>query len=177
MTLQNDETGLARAVWPTPHWLEDLQAYWEDQRAGAALPDGDELFLADLCEVMPNLLLAYLDPLRRTFRIEFAGASARGLLGGTLIGQYPEHAEPGTALSWIGAGYAGAGRLLPAGVVQIRHGDLMATHLPYRNARGAVGLILTAVAHHPAAGRVGQSATVLPFRRPQDAGDRPSSIL
>lgn len=164
MILRGDDAGDERWALSGPEWFDDLRRYWDDQRAGAALPDADELFLADLCEIMPNLMLAYFDPLKRAFRVEFAGAIARAYLGGELLGQYPERAEPGTALSWIGAGYAGAGRLIPTGIVQIRHADMMATHLPYRNAQGRVGLILTALARKPAARSA--KATVVPFRGP-----------
>ncbi|MDF1792117.1 MAG: hypothetical protein P1U88_09415 [Thalassobaculaceae bacterium] len=168
MTMCDDGAGEERWALAGPEWFDDLRRYWDDQRAGAALPDADELFLADLCEIMPNLLLAYFDPLRDAFRIEFAGAIARVLLGGDLIGQYPEWAEPGTALSWIGAGYAGAGRLVPPGIVQIRLQDLMATHLPYRDARGKVGLILTALARRPVNAANQDGATVLPFPGPSE---------
>lgn len=147
-----------------PEWFDDLRRYWNDQRAGADLPDADELFLADLCELMPSLLLAYLDPPRNLFRIEYAGAITRTFLGGDLLGKYPEWAEPGSVLSWIGAGYAGAGRQMPPGVVQTRHQDLMATHLPYCDATGKVGLILTALAQRPPDVAHRQGATVLPFR-------------
>ena len=163
MDLGCDSSGEERWALAGPEWFDDLRRYWDDQRAGADLPDADELFLADLCEIMPSLLLAYLDPLRGSFRIEYAGSITRRLLGGELLGLYPEWAEPGTALSWIGAGYAGAGRLVPPGLVQIRHQDLMATHLPYRNADGKVGLILTALAERPARAANQQGATVLPF--------------
>lgn len=163
MTMGCGTWGEERWAMAGPEWFDDLRRYWDDQRAGADLPDADELFLADLCEIMPCLLLAYLDPLRGSFRIEYAGSVTRSLLGGELLGLYPEWAEPGTALSWIGAGYAGAGRLIPPGIVQIRHQDLMATHLPYRNADGKVGLILTALAQRPVPTANQESATVLPF--------------
>ncbi len=163
MTLGCGGSGEERWALAGPEWFDDLRRYWDDQRAGADLPDADELFLADLCEIMPSLLLAYFDPRRGSFRIEYAGSITRTLLGGELLGLYPEGAEPGSMLSWIGAGYAGAGRLVPPGIVQIRHGDLMATHLPYRNAGGKVGLILTALAQRPAPLGEGHSATVLPF--------------
>ncbi|WP_028795553.1 hypothetical protein [Thalassobaculum salexigens] len=163
MTLGCGGSGEERWALAGPEWFDDLRRYWDDQRAGADLPDADELFLADLCEIMPSLLLAYLDPLRGSYRIEYAGAITRALLGGDLLGLYPEWAEPGTTLSWIGAGYAGSGRLIPPGIVQIRHQDLMATHLPYRNATGKVGLILTALAKRPAPLADGRGATVLPF--------------
>ena len=166
MFLCEDGTDEERWALAGPEWFDDLRRYWDDQRGGAALPDADELFLADLTEIMPNLLLAHFDRLGGYFRIEFAGANARRLLGGELIGQYPERAAPGTTLSWIGAGYAGAGRMVPAGIVQIRHEDLMATHLPYRDARGRVTLILTALARRPLTN--GRAATVLPFRRRPD---------
>jgi hypothetical protein len=160
MPLCTERTEEERWALSGPEWFDDLRRYWDDQRAGAALPEADTLFLADLCEIMPNLLLAHYDPARRAFRIEYAGSIVRGFLGAPLIGTYPEQAEPGSALSWIGAGYAGAGRLAPVGIVQIRLGDMMATHLPYRDARGRVGLVLTALARKPAAG----SAAVVPFR-------------
>ena len=162
MNLGCDNSDDERWALAGPEWFDDLRRYWDDQRAGSALPDADELFLADLCEIMPSLLLAYFDPLRGLFRIEYAGSVTRTLLGGDLLGEYPEWAAPGTPLSWIGAGYAGAGRLIPPGIVQIRHEDLMATHLPYRNAGGEVGLILTALARRPAR-PANQQATVLPF--------------
>ncbi|WP_420562516.1 hypothetical protein [Thalassobaculum sp.] len=164
MTLGCGGWGEERWALAGPEWFDDLRRYWDDQRAGSDLPDADELFLADLCEIMPSLLLAYLDPLRGSFRIEYAGSITRTLLGGELLGAYPEWAEPGTVLSWIGAGYAGAGRLTPPGIVQMRHQDLMAAHLPYRNAGGKVGLILTALAQRPPEVANRQSATVLPFR-------------
>jgi|GEM_PF-5726252 len=149
-----------------PEWFDDLRRYWDDQRAGAALPDADELFLADLCEIMPNLLLAYFDPLRLAFRVEYAGSITRNVLGDPLVGRYPERAEHGTALAWIGSGYAEAGYLPPTGIVQIRQDDLMAAHLPYRDGRGRVGLILTALARKSGPRATGRSATVVLFPGP-----------
>ncbi|MFX4220818.1 MAG: hypothetical protein ACMVO3_07410 [Thalassobaculum sp.] len=172
MFLCEDGTEEERWALSGPEWFDDLRRYWDDQRAGADLPDADELFLADLCEIMPNLMLAHFDPLHRAYRVEFAGANSRALLGGDLIGQYPERAEPGTPLSWIGAGYAGAGRLVPAGIVQIRYRDLMATHLPYRDARGAVSLILTALARRPPSPLNGGGGTVLPFPSPDGGQEK-----
>ncbi|MEQ8396715.1 hypothetical protein [Thalassobaculum sp.] len=166
MFLCEDGTEEERWALSGPEWFDDLRRYWDDQRAGADLPDADDLFLADLCEIMPNLMLAYFDPPHRAYRVEFAGATVRLLLGGELLGRYPERAAPGTPLSWIGAGYAGAGRLVPAGIVQIRHRDLMATHLPYRDAQGRVSLILTALARRPSRADSRPGGTVLPFPGP-----------
>lgn len=169
MFLCEDGTDEERWALSGPEWFDDLRRYWDDQRADADLPDADELFLADLCEIMPNLMLAHFDPLHRAYRVEFAGATVRSLLEDDLLGRYPERADPGTPLFWIGAGYAGAGRLVPVGIVQIRYRDLMATHLPYRDARGAVSLILTALARRPIPPTHGRGGNVVRFPDPDES--------
>lgn len=64
--------------------LRELRAYWEYTRSGAGLPLSEDLFLSDLVDEMPYVLLAYEDKAR--FQIEFAGDAAADLLGGDPVG-------------------------------------------------------------------------------------------
>ncbi len=103
--------GIAGRRLPEPvRWLLRLHAVWEDQRADAALPDADELFLADLAELIPHLLLACRHEEIGGFRIEFAGAAAAALLGLQPVGETPEIGPREHPLAWIGAGIVRARR-------------------------------------------------------------------
>lgn len=64
--------------------LQGLRAYWELSRADASLPLSENLFLSDLVDEMPHVVLAYHD--RQRFQVEFAGETAADLLGGNPIG-------------------------------------------------------------------------------------------
>jgi hypothetical protein len=175
--------------WRLPasiRWLDYLHSYWDEGRTEDWLPLADELFLGDLVEPMPHLLLAYHDVDGDAYRIEFAGAAARAELvwptgggvapagpasGGDLVGVRPELVEPGSALSWIGAGYASARRIVLPGAVHVRNGDLLALHLPYVDHDGRISVILSAIARWPEARlsgtqdqrRTGDADNVVPF--------------
>jgi hypothetical protein len=116
---------------------------------------------------MPNLILAYRDAIGGAFRIDFADSVARTVLGGVVVGRHPEYAEPGTALAWIAAGYVAAGRGHIVGPVLVQARALVAAHLPYRDARGRVGLVLSAVARSTPCCSATAGAEIIPFRRPQ----------
>ena len=179
--------------WRLPasiRWLDYLHTYWEEARTEDWLPLADDLFLGDLVEPMPHLLLAYHDVDGDAYRIEFAGASARAELtapantagpgclkgpaaqGGDLVGIRPELVEPGSALSWIGAGYASTRRMVLPGAIHVRHGELLALHLPYATHDGGVSLILSAIARWPdlshldsqANPHAGPPGNVVPFK-------------
>ena len=62
-------------------------------RAQQPLPLSEALFISDLVDQMPYVLLAYEE--KRRFKIEFAGETAACLLGGSLIGATT---EPGSEL-------------------------------------------------------------------------------
>jgi hypothetical protein len=64
--------------------LRGLRAYWEFSRTDASLPLSENLFLSDLVDEMPHVVLAYQD--RQRFQVEFAGEAAADLLGGNPIG-------------------------------------------------------------------------------------------
>ncbi|WP_420403679.1 hypothetical protein [Nisaea sp.] len=64
--------------------LRGLRAYWEFSRTDAPLPLSEHLFLSDLVDEMPHVVLAYHDNQR--FQVEFAGEAAADLLGGSPIG-------------------------------------------------------------------------------------------
>ncbi|WP_193172555.1 hypothetical protein [Nisaea nitritireducens] len=78
--------------------LRDLRVYWDFSRAQLTLPLSENLFISDLVDEMPYVLLAYGENSR--FQVEFSGDAAADLLGGTPIGATT---EPGgnlpTALS------------------------------------------------------------------------------
>ncbi|MCR9175152.1 MAG: hypothetical protein NXI19_04020 [Alphaproteobacteria bacterium] len=179
--------------WRLPaaiRWLDFLHAYWEEARTEDWLPLADDLFLGDLVEPMPHLMLAYHDVDGDAYRIEFAGAAARAELTaqvrtdsdgsvlpgagpwGDLVGIRPELAEPGSALSWIGAGYASTRRMVLPGAIHVRHGALLALHLPYADHDGRISVILSAIARWPDAALppgpepkdTGGPGTVVPFR-------------
>lgn len=138
--------------WRSPAsicWLDRLHAYWDEQRAEAAMPDADELFLADLVEIMPYLTLGYRDDWRDAFRIEFAGQAVTALLGTELVDRYPEETDSDDALVWLGDGYASVRVLGAPGTSRSRNGALVALHLPYVQVDGHVGLILSGVALWP----------------------------
>ena len=166
-----DMLGFGRR-WRLPaaiRWLDYLHSYWEEARTEDWLPLADELFLGDLVEPMPHLLLAYHDVDGDAYRVEFAGAAARAELSasaetggggspmagaglrGDLVGVRPELAEPGSALSWIGAGYASTRRMVLPGAIHVRHGELLALHLPYADQDGGISVILSAIARWPTA--------------------------
>lgn len=184
--------------WRLPasiRWLDYLHTYWHEARTGDWMPLADKLFLGDLVEPMPHLLLAYHDVDGDAYRVEFAGAAARSELSHMaetnlaadtatdwsrdIVGLRLELAEPGSALSWIGAGYASARRLVLPGAIHVRHGDLLALHLPYSDHDGRVSVILSAIARWPdmtASDSPDQQASdpssnVLPFT-PRAAGPR-----
>ena len=71
--------------------LRDLKVYWDFSRAQLVLPLSENLFLSDLVDEMPHVLLAYGENAR--FQIEFAGEAAAGLLGGEPIGATTEPGE------------------------------------------------------------------------------------
>lgn len=80
-------------VEPLSPILRDLKVYWDFSRAQLSLPLSENLFISDLVDEMPYVLLAYGEKSR--FQVEFAGDAAAGLLGGTPIGATT---EPGSDL-------------------------------------------------------------------------------
>lgn len=136
---------------PTPpvRWLDGLYAYWNDQRAEAAMPDANELFLADFVDIMPHLVLGYRDEWRHAFRIEFAGQAATALLGDETVDRYPEEVGPDDPLAWLGEGYASIRELGTPDISRSANGALVALHLPYAEPDGQVGLILSVLAPCP----------------------------
>lgn len=156
-----------RSRLPEPiRWLGRLQAAWEDQRADAGLPAADELFLADLAELVPSLVLAYRDEETDGFRIEFAGAAARAQLELEPVGEIPEHGPIEHPLAWLGTGFVGARRPAVPGPRWLRRGDRIGLFLPYGAFDGRVILILAGLARWPGvAGVVDRAGRVVPLRR------------
>ena len=141
-----------RGCMPEPtRWLARLLAIWDDQRAEAALPDADELFLADLAEVIPNLVLAYRDDLTDGFRIEFAGATAKAVLPIEPVGVIPEHELLQHPLAWLGAGFVRTRSPAVPGPQWMRCDDTLGLFLPYGSFDARVTLILVGIARWPAA--------------------------
>ncbi len=68
--------------------LRDLRVYWDFSRAQLTLPLSENLFISDLVDEMPYVLLVYGENSR--FQVEFAGDAATGLLGGEAIGATTE---------------------------------------------------------------------------------------
>lgn len=183
--------------WRLPEpirWLDYLHAHWDETRADDLLPLSDELFLGDFVEAMPHLLLAYHDVDGDCFRVEFAGEAARAALAqcpgsapvksdfmaGDLVGSRPELGATGAASAWLGAGYAAARRLVLPGAIHVRHGDLLALHLPYGDDEGNVRVILSGIARWPAEASSSADTpggNVVPFiprnREDSDAPSRP----
>lgn len=158
--------GYARAPLPEAlRGLARLQATWLDQRAGAFLPAADELFLADLAELVPSLLLAHRDDETHGFRMEFAGAGARTLLELEPVGEIPEHGPIEHPLAWLGAGFVAVRR--PAVPVPrwIRRDDRVGIFLPYGSFDRRVTLVLAGLARWPGFGGAAQPGSVVPLRR------------
>lgn len=159
-----DDDGRAMSgAFPDPvRWLERLVAVWHDQRAGAVLPDADELFLADMAELVPHLLLAYRDEETDDFRIEFAGGAARRLLSLEPVGELPERCPSGHPLAWLGAGFVRVRRPAVPGMIWMREEGRLGLFLPYGAADGRVTMILAGIARWPAGGDDG--GKVVPLR-------------
>ncbi|MEO9902285.1 MULTISPECIES: hypothetical protein [Alphaproteobacteria] len=68
--------------------LRDLRVYWDFSRAKLTLPLSENLFISDLVDEMPYVLLVYGEKSR--FQVEFTGDAAAGLLGGQVIGATTE---------------------------------------------------------------------------------------
>ena len=73
---------------PLSSVLRDLRVYWDFSRAQLTLPLSENLFISDLVDEMPHVLLVYGEKSR--FQVEFAGDAAADLLGGTPIGATTE---------------------------------------------------------------------------------------
>lgn len=162
-----DIDGDTRSRLPEPiRWLARLRATWEDQRADAGLPAADELFLADLAELVPSLVLACRDEVTGGFRIEFAGAAARRLIELEPVGEIPEHGPAEHPLAWLGTGFVAARRPAMPGARWLRRGDRIGLFLPYGAFDGRVTLILAGIARWPAVvGIVDRAGRVVPLRR------------
>jgi len=157
-----DEGGGTIGRMPDPvRWLERLVAVWRDQRAGATLPAADELFLADMAEMIPHLLLAYRDEDTDDFEIEFAGAAARALLPLEPVGVVPERCPIEHPLAWLGTGFARVRRPAVPGLLWMRAEGLVGLFLPYGAFDGRVTLVLAGIARWP----VDDDGTVVPLRR------------
>src|SRR5690606_2475774 len=152
---------------PEPvRWLVRLQAAWEDQRADAVLPSADELFLSDLAELVPRLILACRDEVTGGFRIDFAGAAARGLLELEPVGEIPEHGPIEHPLAWLGSGFVAVRRPAVPGPRWLRRGSRIGLFLPYGAFDARVTLILAGIGGWPG-GIVGGDPTgrVVSLRR------------
>lgn len=146
----SDETDDAPGRLPgSARRLERLIAVWHDQRAEAALPAADELFLADMAELVPHLVLAYRDDDTDGFRIEFAGAAARALLPLEPVGVMPEDCPAEHPLAWLGAGFARVRRPAVPGLIWMRAEGLVGLFLPYGAFDSRVTLILAGIARWP----------------------------
>lgn len=146
--------------------LERLVGVWRDQQAGAALPDADELFLADMAELVPHLVLACRDEATDDFRIEFAGAAARGLLPLEPVGAIPERCPAPHPLAWLGTGFARVRHPAVPGPAWIGAEGRLGLFLPYGAFDGRVTLILAGIVRWPD----GDGATVVPLPLPSDRG-------
>lgn len=147
--------GATSAGWPPDpaRWMERLVAVWNDQRGEAALPDADELFLADMAELIPHLVLASRDDGTDDFRIDFAGAAARSLLELEPVGEVPERCPQGHPLAWLGTGFAQVRRPAIPGLIWMREQGRLGLFLPYGGFDGRVTLILAGIAAWPAEDR------------------------
>lgn len=136
--------------WMPPlAWLTRLQAVWEDQRADAVLPDAEELFLADLADLLPRLLLASRDPGDGRLRVEFAGAAARVLLAVDPVGPLPEVMPEDDSLTWVADGLRRVCRLAVPAPHWARAEDRIGLFLPYGGFDGRVALVLAGLARWP----------------------------
>lgn len=161
-----DIDGYARARLPEQlRWLSRLQDAWEDQRAGAWLPAADELFLADLADLVPCLMLAHRDDETGGFRIEYAGAAARELLELEPVGEIPEHGPLEHPLAWLGTGFVAVRRPAVPGPRWLRRDDRVGVFLPYGAFDRRVTLILAGIARWPDPGGAGSGGEVVPLRR------------
>lgn len=167
-----DIDGYARTRLPDQlHWLRRLQAAWENQRADAWLPAADELFLADLADLVPRLVLAHREEETGGFRIEFAGVAARALLELEPVGEIPEHGPLEHPLAWLGAGFVGVRRPAVPGPRWLRRDDRVGVFLPYGAFDRRVTLILVGIARWPDVDGGGTGGgEVVPL---QPAGGRP----
>lgn len=73
---------------PQSQILRGLQTYWELSRAQLNLPQSESLFISDLVNEMPYVLLVYGEKAR--FQVEFAGDAATDFLGAAPIGATTE---------------------------------------------------------------------------------------
>lgn len=165
--VMDDDGGIRGQLPETVRWLERLVAVWQDQRGGAAVPDAQELFLADMAEMIPHLLLAYRDEETDEFEIEFAGAAARALLPLEPLGVMPERCPAEHPLAWLGTGFARVRRPAVPGLLWMRAEGLVGLFLPYGGFDGRVTLVLAGIARWSA----GDDSTVVPLR-PGRAGKR-----
>lgn len=145
----------AGSVEPGDSVLEGLNAYWEYSRGGERLPLSENLFLSDLVDEMPHVLLAYRD--NRLFQVEFAGDNAADLLGGSPIGATtaPHDGLPAAVSESI---IASAERSAPA---RAAGAGLRVLCLPFAGAGGDVDLVLAGLAN----AKPGGGGTVVSFRR------------
>lgn len=155
----------ARRPLPEPvRWLARLHAMWEDQRADLVLPDADELFLADMAELIPHLILAYREESTAGFRVEFAGAAVRDMLALEPVGTIPEDQALAHPLAWLAAGFLRVRRPAAPGPAWVRWEGLLGLFLPYGAFDGRVTMILAGIARWPAAGG-DVDQRVVPIRR------------
>lgn len=164
----DDDGGRRLGRFPHPvRWLERLVAIWHDQRADAVLPDADEMFLADMADLIPHLLLAYRDGDTDGFRIDFAGGAARALLPLEPVGVTPEDCPAGHPLAWLGTGFAQARRPAVPGLIWMRAESRLGLFLPYGGFDGRVTLILAGIAAWPPGSD--REARVVPLCRAGEA--------
>jgi hypothetical protein len=123
-------------VEPLSPVLRDLRVYWDFSRAQLTLPLSENLFISDLVDEMPYVLLVYGENSR--FQVEFAGDTAGGLLGGTPIGATtePDGGLPGELTRCILA--AAKSREPASGSI----GGMQILCLPFSGEFGAVDVVL-----------------------------------
>jgi len=124
--------------------LQELKAYWEFSRTGTSLPLSENLFLSDLVDEMPHVVLAYQH--KQRFQVEFAGEAAADLLGGNPIGAttVPDGGLPPAVARCI---RRAAERREP---VLSTSGGIRIICLPFDAASGEVELVLAGLAEVPA---------------------------
>ena len=138
--------------------LGQIKDYWNFSRAQQPLPLSENLFISDLVDQMPHILLAYEE--KRRFQIEFAGETAACLLGGGLIGATT---EPGSDLpqELIRCILKAAASREPAfGSV----GAMQTLCLPFSGDSGTVDIVLVGLADTAGAG-VKTAGTVISLGR------------
>lgn len=175
MIVRLNEQRRPKRPWVGIPELDTLHDFWSALRAGDGVPRAEELYLTDLVETMPFLLLAYRHG--RGFRIEFAGDVASRLIGTDLTGACPTRRDPDPLRASLARGIGTADGLTAAGAGRLASGDgaLAAIYLPFADAverpgpgsveggaAPAVALVMVGLARDPRPA----GGDVLRFERP-----------